>query len=203
LTVPIAEPSANSGVVLLGDPQQLSQVKKGAHPEGVDVSSLEHVLGGLNVIDPTRGIFLAETWRLHPDVNAFTSELFYEGKLTAEAGCSNQITTSSGPFSGTGLRYVPVMHSGNQSSSIEEADAVAVIVDRLLNTGMQWTDRDGEAHVRQQDDDLPQSRSADRYLLNVARTGAPARAVSQLARGSRAAAPRRSRREAPLIVEGV
>ena len=42
----IAVSGAARNVVLLGDPQQLSQVKKGAHPEGVDLSALEHVLGG-------------------------------------------------------------------------------------------------------------------------------------------------------------
>jgi len=35
----------------------------------------------LQTIPADEGLFLAETWRLHPDICAFTSELFYEGKL--------------------------------------------------------------------------------------------------------------------------
>lgn len=48
---------------------------------------------------------------------------------------------------GTGLRYVPVVHAGNQSSSVEEAIAVARIVDALLNSEARWTDRDGETRA--------------------------------------------------------
>ena len=51
----IAVSGSARSLVLLGDPQQLSQVKKGAHPEGVDVSALEFALGGGAVIDPTQG----------------------------------------------------------------------------------------------------------------------------------------------------
>ena len=62
----IAISGAARNLVLLGDPQQLSQVRKGAHPEGVDVSALEFVLGGSAVMDPRLGVFLPETHRLHP-----------------------------------------------------------------------------------------------------------------------------------------
>jgi hypothetical protein len=33
-------------VVLIGDPQQLDQPMQGSHPEGIDVSALDHILGG-------------------------------------------------------------------------------------------------------------------------------------------------------------
>ncbi|MGH2428962.1 MAG: TM0106 family RecB-like putative nuclease [Candidatus Limnocylindria bacterium] len=137
----IAVSGAARNVVLLGDPQQLSQVKKGAHPEGVDVSSLEHVLAGAPVIDPTRGLFLAETWRLHPDVNAFTSELFYESKLRSEASAAGQSLEAPGRFSGTGVRWLPVEHHGNANASEEEAAAVLEVYRDLL--GGTWTDAAG------------------------------------------------------------
>ena len=73
-----ASPSATS-IVLLGDPQQLDQPQKGVHPPGAEVSALGHLLNGRATIADDQGIFLTETRRLHPDVCAFTSELFYEG----------------------------------------------------------------------------------------------------------------------------
>ncbi|MQX15774.1 TM0106 family RecB-like putative nuclease [Sinorhizobium terangae] len=139
LSVSQAAPS----LVLLGDPQQLEQPTQGSHPDGTDVSALDHLLCGHKTILPDQGLFLAETWRLHPDITAFNSELFYESKLESENNCRAQSTTSSGPFTGTGLRFVPVAHFGNQSRSLEEAAAVERIVNMLLASGMCWTDRKG------------------------------------------------------------
>ncbi len=70
---------AGNNLVLLGDPQQLEQPQKGSHPEGSDVSALAHLLDGRKIIEPDRGLFLGTTWRLHPTICEFTSELFYEG----------------------------------------------------------------------------------------------------------------------------
>ncbi|MGZ8563443.1 MAG: DEAD/DEAH box helicase, partial [Candidatus Limnocylindria bacterium] len=137
----VAVSGAARNLVLLGDPQQLSQVKKGAHPEGADASSLEHVLAGEPVIDPTRGIFLAETWRLHPDVNAFTSAAFYRGELRSAPSAARQALEAPGAMSGTGVRWVPVIHAGNHNSSEEEAAAVVDLYRDLLLG--RWTDADG------------------------------------------------------------
>jgi uncharacterized protein len=109
--------------------------------EGVDVSSLENVLGGLNVIDPARGIFLDETWRLHPDVNAFTSELFYESKLQPEPSAARQSVEAPGRVSGTGVRWLPVEHRGNAIDSVEEAALVVELCRDLLRG--RWTDSEG------------------------------------------------------------
>ena len=116
---------AARNLVLLGDPQQLSQVRKGAHPDGVDLSALEHVLAGKPVIDETRGLFLAETHRLHRDVNAFTSELFYAGQLRSAPEANLQAVSAPGALDGTGIRWRPIVHAGNRNSSEEEARLVA------------------------------------------------------------------------------
>ena len=137
----LAVSGAARNVILLGDPQQLSQVKKGAHPDGADASSLEHVLAGEPVIDPTRGIFLAQTWRLHPDVNAFTSPAFYKGELRSAPSASRQSLSASGPMTGTGVRWLPIPHAGNHNASEEEASAVAAIYQNLL--AGRWVDADG------------------------------------------------------------
>lgn len=135
---------ASKSVVLLGDPQQLTQPQKGVHPPGVDVSSLAHLLGGRATIEADRGLFLKETWRLHPDICAFTSELFYDGRLAARTENQNQRLNASAVLDGTGLRYIPVLHSGNHSESPEEVARVRELVNDLLANGATWTDKTGE-----------------------------------------------------------
>ncbi|MEW8194564.1 MAG: AAA domain-containing protein, partial [Candidatus Thiodiazotropha sp.] len=139
-------------LILLGDPQQLDQPTQGTHPDGTGVSSLEHVLQEDHTIAAERGLFLDKTWRLHPAICAFNSELFYDSKLTAQEGCEAQIISSGGPLDGNGLRYLPVPHTGNQSSSIEEAEAVANLVNGVLAHSPRWTDREGAERTLSLDD---------------------------------------------------
>ncbi len=129
-------------LVLLGDPQQLEQPLKGSHPEATAVSVLQHVLGSAKTITPDRGLFLAETWRLSPAICRFTSELFYDGRLTSRAGLEVQRLVGPASFAGSGLWYVPVEHSGNQNQSLEEAAIAAGLYRQLLDE-YQWVDQDG------------------------------------------------------------
>ena len=128
----LAVSQAAKTIVLLGDPQQLDQPTQGSHPEGVDTSALDHILDGHQTIPEDRGLFLEETWRLHPTICAFTSELFYEDRLRPRPGLELQEIRSTGPLHGSGLRYRPVVHSGNQSSSPEEAEVVRSLVTDVL-----------------------------------------------------------------------
>jgi uncharacterized protein len=137
----VAVSGAARNIVLLGDPQQLSQVKKGAHPPGVDLSALEQVLQGNPVIDPRLGIFLPTTHRLHHDVNVFTSEMFYAGELISADEANQQQLRATGALSGTGIRHFPIVHSGNRNASEEEADVVLELYRSLL--GGEWTDQHG------------------------------------------------------------
>ncbi|MFO3664511.1 DEAD/DEAH box helicase, partial [Pseudomonas amygdali] len=139
----IAVSQAANSVVLLGDPQQLDQPMQGSHPEGTDVSALHHILGEEQTIASDRGLFLAETWRLHPDICSYTSELFYEGRLHPRPGLEAQAIRSPGRLNGSGLRYVAVVSEGNQSSSPEEADCVRTLVEEVLASGTTWIDRHG------------------------------------------------------------
>jgi uncharacterized protein len=140
----LAVSQACRSLVLLGDPQQLEQPMCGSHPEGTDVSALDHLLAGKPTIDKEEGLFLEETWRLNPDVCAFTSELFYEGRLRSRAGLECLTVKSSGPLSGSGLRFLPVQHEGNQSSSPEEADRVRELVNGILAANSTWINRKGQ-----------------------------------------------------------
>jgi len=139
----LAVSQAAESVVLLGDPRQLEQPIKGSHPDGVDVSALDHILGSHATVPPDRGLFLEQTWRLHPSICAFNSELFYDGRLLAQQGLENQQIKSTGRVHGAGLRYLGVDHTGNQSSSPEEADQVRDLVAEILGTGTTWIDRNG------------------------------------------------------------
>jgi predicted RecB family nuclease len=137
----IAMGTAARNLVLIGDPQQLPHVRQGVHPGSSGCSVLEHVLQGAATVDASRGLFLERTWRMHPDICAFVSALSYDGRLVSASGCARQRIDSAG-FSGTGLRYLPVHHSGNAQRSAEEADVVAEQV-RALLAGGTFTDADG------------------------------------------------------------
>ena len=134
---------AARGIVLLGDPQQLDQPTQGAHPPGAERSALGHVLGDRATIAPDEGLFLGETWRLHPDVCRYTSAAFYENRLRPVAGLERQAVVGAGSLAGTGMRHVPVAHEGNATDSDEEADAVAELVRELLASRAEWIDREG------------------------------------------------------------
>jgi predicted RecB family nuclease len=134
---------AGRNLVLLGDPQQLEQPQKGSHPEGSDISALAHLLNGRKTIDADRGLFLGETWRLHPAICLFTSEMFYEGRLASHAGLERQRIEAPVPFSGAGLWYLPFVHEGNQSYSVEEIERVAGIIEFLTAPGNSWIDGQG------------------------------------------------------------
>lgn len=139
----LAVAQAGKSLVLLGDPQQLEQPQQGSHPEGTDVSALEHILGESDTIADDRGLFLPETWRLHPSLSEFTSEVFYDGRLRSRPELELQGIEGREPFGAPGLWFVPVSHAGNQSSSPEEAEVVAELIARLTAPGSKWTTAKG------------------------------------------------------------
>ena len=51
----LAVSRAAASLLLLGDPQQLRQPGRGIHPDGADVSALQHVLGDDEVLTAERG----------------------------------------------------------------------------------------------------------------------------------------------------
>ncbi len=141
----LAVAQAAKSIVLLGDPRQLEQPQQGSHPDGTEVSALEHILGNRKTLPDYRGLFLAETWRLSPAICQLTSELFYEDRLRPRPGLELQVLNGSGTWDGHGLFFVPVEHVGNQSSSAEEVECVARIVESLVSGSVTWTNQRGEA----------------------------------------------------------
>jgi predicted RecB family nuclease len=132
---------AAKNVILLGDPQQLAQPSQAAHPPGSGVSALEHILDDRATMPPDAGLLLDKTWRMHPNLCRFTSETFYDGKLTATPDLVRQEILADPPLSGAGLRVIEVPHEGNSNFSREEAAVVSDLVRALL--GRQWRNRFG------------------------------------------------------------
>ena len=139
----LAAASGATSLVLLGDPQQLDQPLQGAHPPGADRSALAHLLGDAVTMPDNLGLFLETTWRLHPDLCAYTSEVYYEGRLEPEPHLIGQDLRGPAPTSGTGPRLVAVVHEANDNSSLEEARVVADLAEALVDGGATWIDQHG------------------------------------------------------------
>ena len=133
----VAASGAAKNLLLLGDPLQLAQVSKGTHPDGSGASVLEYVLGDEATIASDRGVFLAETRRMHPAVCEFISTQFYEGRLTSYAACNEQRIEGVEP----GLGWLTATHTGRSTESPEEAAIVQSAILELL--GRDWWDIEG------------------------------------------------------------
>ena len=140
----LAMSRAARSIVLLGDPQQLDQPLRGSHPPGADRSALAHVLGGDATMPPTQGLFLETTWRLHPELCKFTSEVFYDNRLEPERHLENQRLRSDLPlFEGVGTRLLEVATQGADNESPTEAEAVARVARELVEGAATWVDGGG------------------------------------------------------------
>src|SRR6266403_1394838 len=134
----VAVAQAAKNLVLIGDPQQLERPLKGSHPPGAEKSALQYLLGDRKTIPETMGLFLPQTWRMHPSICDFTSELFYDGRLGARGFTQQRVLQGHPLLSGAGLWFVPVPHEGNRNSSAEEVDVVAKLVESLLDPSVTW-----------------------------------------------------------------
>jgi len=146
----LAAATAARNVVLFGDPQQLPHVRHAQHPGDVGASVLDHLLGeGRRTVDPTRGVLLDRTYRMHADICGFISDLAYEGRLHPVPGCEFQRVDANG-LNGTGLRYILCEHDEARVSSPDEANAIADEVERLLQGTV--TDCDGRTSAMKPSD---------------------------------------------------
>ncbi len=141
----VAMGTAARNVILLGDPLQLAQVSQGVHPQGTGASVLEHLLGEAPTIPEDRGVFLERSFRMHPGVSAFISEIVYAGRLHSAESAARRTTSF-----GTGIRFAPVDHEGNRSSSDEEVARVATMIAGM--GGGTFTDADGTSRPLREED---------------------------------------------------
>ncbi|MGV9709995.1 TM0106 family RecB-like putative nuclease [Gordonia sp. NPDC003424] len=141
----LAASTAAHSLVLLGDPLQLPQVAQANHPGIAGCSVLEHIVGDDVTLQPDRGVFLQQTRRMHPALAGFISEQIYDGRLISYVDCARQSTVA-----GTGLRWLRAEHEGNRTSSVEEAELIAVELSTLIGTD--WTNHNGDTRPLQATD---------------------------------------------------
>jgi len=174
----VAMAHSTDSIVLLGDPQQLDQPLRGTHPAGAERSALAHVLGDAATIAPELGLFLETTWRLHPALCRYTSEVFYDDRLEPEPHLARQeLRSSDATVAGVGPRIVDVTSVGADSENGEEAAAVSDLVRSLVDGRASWIDAQGVARPLGWDDVLvvapynAQVGAIRRLLPSVARVG--------------------------------
>ena len=139
----VAMSGSASSMVLLGDPNQLPMVSQGVHPDGAGASALEHLLGEATTLDDRLGLFLETTYRMHPEVNDYVSQAFYDDRLLTDPSTALQRIDSDLPgLHGAGVRFIALEHEGNASRSPQEASVVADIVASLIGTP--WVNQRGE-----------------------------------------------------------
>lgn len=119
-------------IILLGDGAQLQQPLKGSHPDGCEVSALDYIVDGAKTLPEEKGVFLGTTYRLHPDICAFNSELFYENRLHAVPGNEVQIIQGTTKYAGKAIVIEEVEHQGNSNKSMEEIEKIKLIIEDLL-----------------------------------------------------------------------
>ena len=125
----LAMGGATESLVLMGDPQQLDQPLQGVAPAGGRSVGPGPPARERPTMPPERGLFLEHTWRMHPALCDFTSEAFYDGRLTSRPHLVNQAwmrgPRPDRPASGRGCCRSE--HVGNDNNSPEEAEEVAAL----------------------------------------------------------------------------
>ena len=147
---------AAKNLVLVGDQMQLAQPVLGTHPGESGQSALNYLLAGHATIPPEMGIFLGQTWRLHPDICRFISEAVYDGRLHSHSStASYRITNNGGLVSKpAGILFIPVTHEGNSQCCDEETEVIEQLVQELLS-----------CHVYEKNDGRPRKLTLDDILL--------------------------------------
>ena len=138
--VSIANLAAMSGsttnIVLMGDQMQLAQPTQGSHPGESGQSCLEYYLQDHATVPPDMGLFLGQSWRMHPDVCSFISETLYGGRLTNHPGTASRIIpvppNAQWVPQESGIVFSPVEHENNVYASEEEAARIKLIIDELV-----------------------------------------------------------------------
>lgn len=178
-------------IVLVGDQMQLAQPIQGAHPGGSGVSGLEHLLGGFATVPSDRGIFLAITFRMHPDICRFISDAVYDGRLESDASAKQQRlvigSSDDAALADTGIRFIAVEHAGFAQRCPPEADRLKQTYQALL--GKRWIDQNGNQKAMGIDDILvvtPYNMQVN-HLRDILPTGARVGTVDKF-QGQEAAA---------------
>ena len=131
-----------TNIVLVGDQQQLGQPTQASHPNLSGSSVLEYLLEGKDTVPPDRGIFLTRTHRMHPNINNFISENFYENKLLTDLSAKSRKVNYPKNFyiNNDGIHTVLMNHADCSQTSEEEFKKIDEIIKKL--TGQKFIDSD-------------------------------------------------------------
>ncbi len=166
-------------LLLLGDPQQLPQVTQGKHPEPVDESALGWLSDGYNTLPPELGYFLALSWRMHPELCSAVSELSYDNRLESASAAKERHLEGAAP----GISCVYVPHTGNSTSSAEEAAEVVRQVQAHL--GLTWLDPSQPAETQPAETQTAEGRPLEETdILVVAAYNAQVQLIKHHLRGA-------------------
>jgi predicted RecB family nuclease len=145
----VAMGDAARNIILVGDQMQLGQPIQGAHPGESGLSVLDYLLEGAATIAPDRGILLDTSWRMHPEICGFISDVIYDGRLKAHPDCARQtllLDHADDPILRPhGIRLVEMDHIECSQQSEAEVGVASTLVSRLI--GGRYIDRGGNVGV--------------------------------------------------------
>jgi predicted RecB family nuclease len=134
-----------SNIVLLGDQQQLPQPIEGVHPGYSGLSVLDYLMEGHATVPSSFGVFLPDTYRMHPSICRAISNGIYEGRLKSADKCQQQrlILSSDGDpaLRPTGIVDVPVEHVANRQIAMAEVERIKDLYHSLLRQS--WVNSEG------------------------------------------------------------
>jgi uncharacterized protein len=140
----VAAGTAARNLILVGDQMQLPQPTQGSHPGEAGLSTLDYLMRDYATIPPERGLFLATTRRLHPDICGFISDAVYDGRLVAHPDLQAQrlvLNDAADPvLKPTGIAFVDADHDGCGQRSDTEVAIVQRLVASLLDQRVRASD---------------------------------------------------------------
>ena len=131
-------------IILVGDQLQLGQPTQGSHPGLSNNSVLDYLLQGKDTVEDNRGIFLSRTYRMHPNINSFISENFYENKLLTNPENKNRKIDFPKNFflNNEGIHTILMDHEDCTQTSEQEFKKIDEIIKKLI--GRKFTDADNK-----------------------------------------------------------
>ena len=134
-----------NNIILMGDQMQLGQPIQGSHPNESGQSILEYLLEGEPTISPSMGIFLPETYRMHPDICRLISDQVYNSRLNSAEVTNRHIVNVPKEILPIrhGIHFIPVTHEGNNQGSEEEVEVIKNLALKLINIPYWPIDKSG------------------------------------------------------------
>ena len=122
----------------------MGQPTQGSHPGLSNNSVLDYLLQGKDTVEDNRGIFLSRTYRMHPNINSFISENFYENKLLTNPENKNRKIDFPKNFflNNEGIHTILMDHEDCTQTSEQEFKKIDEIIKKLI--GRKFTDADNK-----------------------------------------------------------